>query len=126
MSLHPRSCLSVLLFSVASACGGGGGGSSGSGTGPQDPVVSFGSTAVQGTESGGPVLVPLQLSSVAATDVLVPIRLAGIADDSDFSLQQNPVTIPAGSITADVVILPVADVVAEGNEEIQLSLGRPT
>jgi len=90
------------------------------------PSVSF--LAAQSTyfEDAGLVSVPLEISSAVGIDVTVPFQVGGTAKDpQDYSVSPGPVTIPAGTTQADLLVDIVDDAKLEPNETVVLVLHGP-
>ncbi len=92
------------------------------------PTVNL-STATQIVgENVGIVTVTAVLSEVSNTAVNVPFTVAGTATGAaaDYTIGSSPITIPAGSISANVMIAVTEDVATELDETVIVSLGIPT
>jgi hypothetical protein len=91
------------------------------------PEVHFSAEAQSGGEGGGTMTATVALNvPVLAGDVTVPFTVTGTADGADRTVSASPVTIPAGSTTADIEIGVTDDSDVEGNETVVLTLGTPT
>lgn len=90
------------------------------------PTVSFGATTGSVTE-GGTVTIELTMDNVSQQAVSVPFTLSGTATPSfvDYIASASPVTIPAGSRTASIVITAVDDTEDEPEETVILTMGTP-
>ena len=89
----------------------------------QVPTVEFTKTMSVAREEVSPVRVRIELSDVQVVDVLVPFVATGTAvDPDDYSPGPNPVVIPAGSLFAELILLPVDDALIEAPETIVLTL----
>ncbi len=74
-------------------------------------------------ENGGVAVVTASLSGPAGTDIIVTFGLAGsAAEGPDYSLTPSPLTIPAGSITAQATLSATDDPAFEGDETVNLSV----
>ena len=107
------------------APGGGGGGGGGGGL----PTVSFTSDVQSAAENAGAATITAQLSATIASDVTVPFTVSGTATQGvgdDYTITSSPITIPAGSTTANIVISIVDDVNIEGDETVIVTMGTPT
>lgn len=134
-----RACAVLIIAAVLPGCGpsssdsdddGGGAGSGGSGGG-DDPIVSLTLPGYLSDESAPEVRIAVGLSSSADVDITVPFQLGGTASasgpDADYLLPNGQaVTIPAGSFTTEIVVVPVADDLDEGDETIFIQLGTPS
>lgn len=89
-------------------------------------TVNFAGIAQSGPESGGPLLLAVQLSNPCTQDVTVPYSVAGTAaSPGDYLLPAGPIIIPAGQLSASLVLTPVDDAVRENDETVVISLGVP-
>jgi len=104
-----------------------------SGTILRNPVGILPSVQVQQlsssvSESVGSTQVSVVLSAVSASTVLVPLSLSGTATvgaAEDVTLSANDIAVPAGDLSASVVITVRDDVVDESDEILQITLGSP-
>ncbi len=93
-----------------------------------DPIVQFTSANSAGSESSGLGTIEVQLSAVSGQDVVVaydvnsPISGTATGGGVDFTLSDGTVTIPAGSLTADITVLVTEDLAQEGGETIIIDL----
>lgn len=93
------------------------------------PNVHFASVEQSGDEESiGGFTAMVILDAVAGKDVIVPYTVGGTASEGiDYSFNNlNPVTIPAGSLQANVSISIIDDSEDEEDETILLTLGVPT
>jgi hypothetical protein len=91
------------------------------------PEVNWTAAAQSGPESVGTMTVTAQLSSVSGLDVTVPFSVGGTATDpADYTITASPITITAGSLTADITITVVDDGLAEADETVIITMGVPT
>lgn len=90
------------------------------------PVVSFVETFRQVQENADTVLIRISLSRSDTADIQVPIIISGTAFDStDFSIS-SPVSIPAGQLSAQILVSLIDDNLAEGDETFAIQLGSPS
>jgi len=93
------------------------------------PLVNFELPSQIGMENGGPMTARILLSAVSTKPVIIPFTV-GVpppTQGSDYTITASPVTIPAGSLSVDVVITVIDDTIpGEGNETVIISLGSPT
>ncbi len=88
--------------------------------------VDFSLPAQSGAETDGTLTATVELSLISALDVVVDYTVGGTAlEGSDFSVAPNPVTISAGSLTADITITLTDDALDEDAETIVLTLLDP-
>ncbi len=77
-------------------------------------------------EDAGTVSVNVSLSQVSNEDVIVPFTLSGTATEgTDFTVLSSPLTIPAGSMSADIEFTLIDDLAAESAETIVVTLSTP-
>ncbi len=91
------------------------------------PMVQF-ATAAQATVEPNPflIVVTVELSELSGIDLLVPYTLGGTATNpDDYSIQQSPIAIPAGAISANIAVAMVDDALGEIDETIELTLVAP-
>ena len=108
---------------------GGGTGSSGGGGGGGLPEVVFTSAAQTVAEDSGTATITAQLDSTIASDVTVPYTISGTASQgagSDYTITASPITIPAGSTTANITITINDDLDVEASETVIVTMGTPT
>ena len=96
------------------------------------PVLSFVSESQLVPEAIGTVLATVHLVDSLGTEVpagvtiTVPFSASGTASPTtDYTISPSPLTIPAGSSRADVVIYLEQDGVVEQDETIEIALGTP-
>ncbi len=73
--------------------------------------------------------VTAQLSAVASQDVTVPFSVSGTStasDPTDYTITASPLTITAGTTTADITLTVVDDALVEGDETVVVDMGTPT
>jgi hypothetical protein len=93
------------------------------------PVVTFAQAAGNATETMAATNLVVQLSAASSFAVTVPFSLAkGTADSpDDFTLAATTaLVIPAGSLSANVIVNVKADSLDEANETVIVNLGTPT
>jgi hypothetical protein len=91
------------------------------------PSVSFSTATSSESEGIGTIIISAQLSSTSGLAVSVPFSFSGTAAlTSDFTITSSPITIPAGSPSADITITVVDDLIDENNETIVITMGTPT
>ncbi|MFG0260830.1 MAG: Calx-beta domain-containing protein [Novipirellula sp. JB048] len=92
-----------------------------------ETVVTMTTATQSQLEDAGAVTVNVSLSQISNEDVIVPFRISGTASEGDdFTISSSPLTIPAGSISADIVIDVIDDLVAESTETVVVTLENPT
>jgi hypothetical protein len=96
----------------------------------QTPQVRFAVANDATNESVGVDTVVVQLSTASTQTVTVPFTLGGTANapgtPADYSITASPITFAPGQTVAAIVVSLVADLTAEGNETIIMTLGTPT
>ncbi|MEZ4818774.1 MAG: Calx-beta domain-containing protein, partial [Bdellovibrionota bacterium] len=91
------------------------------------PTVDFTSASQASVGESGTLTITAQLSAVSGQNVTVPFTLSGTAiDPDDYSITASPITISAGSTTADITITIAADTVDESDETVIITMGVPT
>ncbi|MBL8829275.1 MAG: phosphoribosylformylglycinamidine synthase subunit PurQ [Planctomycetaceae bacterium] len=88
--------------------------------------VQFATTTLEASEAGGSFPVFVTLSSVAPSEVIVPLSFAGSATHADYRIDQAEVRIPAGQTRGTFTIRVNDDQVDESAETIVVSLGTPS
>jgi len=86
------------------------------------PVVEIqgGGTAVEGA---GPAALTVALSSLSAVDAVVSFSLGGSATPgTDYLAPTGPIVLPAGTLSTDIAIDPLADAEIEGPETAEVTL----
>ena len=81
-----------------------------------------------GLEYGGPIAVTVELDAISGSDTFVPYAVSGdaLAPDDYALTPASPLVIPAGLLSADLVIEPAVDETLEGEETIVIQLeGQP-
>lgn len=90
------------------------------------PVISFAGTFRQVEENSDTVLIQMSLSRPDTVDIQVPFFIAGTAlDGTDFSISSSPVSIPAGQLSAQILLRLIDDNLAEGDETLRIQLDSP-
>ena len=94
------------------------------------PVVSFDLTTQSVSEAVGAVTFHAQLSTLSGKTVTVPFSVTGGSATqgagNDYVITTSPVTILAGSPSADITITINNDATAESDETVEVTLGSPT
>jgi len=91
------------------------------------PSVSFTTASQTGAEDVGTMTVTAQLSAVTGKNVTVPFTVSGTATNpADYTITSSPVTISAGSNSANITITVVDDAPSEGLETVIVTMGTPT
>ena len=87
--------------------------------GDAPPSVSFSTAVLSLTEGNGLVRVGIDLSGPSQSDQLIGWSTSGTATvGTDLVVAPNPVLVPAGSLTANLTIIVIQDVVAEPTEGV--------
>jgi hypothetical protein len=90
-------------------------------------AVSITATDSSSDENGDTGTFQISMSKASDTDTVVSFTPSGTAKSSDYDLSPlSPVTIPAGDLTADILVTPTPDVNVERDETVILSLGTVT
>jgi len=92
-------------------------------------IVEFTAGSQSGPEDVGTMTATLRLSAVSGLPVTVPFTASGTATegaDNDYTITPSPAIIPAGSLTATIVIAVNDDSLDEEDETIVVTLGTPT
>jgi hypothetical protein len=101
-----------------------------SGTGTEtEPTIGFTSATQSAAEDAGSLAVTAQLSKVYSQLVTLPFSVSGTATPgglNDYTITASPIVIPAGKLTATVVITVVNDSLDEPDETVVVTLGLPT
>jgi glucose/arabinose dehydrogenase/N-acetylneuraminic acid mutarotase len=91
------------------------------------PTVDFDLASQASAEAAVSATVTVNLSEASGLDVSVPFTAAGTAvDPDDYGVDVSPLVIPAGSLSADIIISIVDDSLFEADETVELTLGTPT
>lgn len=91
-----------------------------------EPVVQF-TTISQNVDEGKQASITLELSAASGLDVDVPFLLSGTAIVADYTaLTASPVTIVAGTTTANVSVDVVTDADSDDGETLILTIGTST
>ena len=93
------------------------------------PNVEFTAVSQSVGEGTSTVTLTAQLSSVSSQDVAVffAINAGGTAiQGTDFTITPSPISIPAGSTTADITITIIDDALDEPDETVVVTLNPPT
>ena len=92
-------------------------------------IVEFTAGSQSGPEDVGTMTATLRLSAVSGLPVTVPFTASGTATegaDNDYTITPSPAIIPAGSLTATIVITVNDDPLPEEDETVVVTLGTPT
>jgi hypothetical protein len=96
----------------------------------EPPEVSFSPTALEDDENNiGTTIVRAQLDKASEKAVTVPFTVSGSATQgagNDFTMTASPLTIPAGSTSADISITVNGEATKEYDEDIVITMGSPT
>lgn len=91
-----------------------------------EPELTLASTSTVLDEDAGLVNVVVNMDKIAAEDVTVPFSLSGVASrQHDYSVPATSVTIPAGSVTANIPVTISDDLNLEEVEDLVIELGVP-
>lgn len=95
---------------------------------PVIPIVSFSSSSqTSNNPSMGTLSVIVVLSDAASLDVVVPFSVSGTATQNlDYSIDNSPVTIPAGGAKATIRVTMYKDAIDEYDETIVITMGSPS
>jgi hypothetical protein len=92
-----------------------------------DISVAFTSASQNGAENVGSFTITAQLNNTSTVNVSVPFTLSGTATNgTDYSITASPITITAGSTTANITITVTNDLLDEINETVIVTMGTPT
>lgn len=94
------------------------------------PSVSFTSSSQTSSGESGTMTITAQLSAVSGRDVSVPFSVNGSStatgSGTDYSISSSPLSITAGSSSADITITIVSDSLDEADETVIVDMGSPT
>lgn len=92
------------------------------------PTASFTSASQSGAENGGALSITAQLTNKSHQTVSVPFTLGGSATGggTDYTIAASPITIAAGTTSADITLTPVDDSLHEFSETVVITMGSPT
>ena len=90
------------------------------------PLVGFTTAAQTVGEEVGTTQITVELDGPTIFDVVVPLNISGTADGSDFAINANSVTIPAGNLSATINVSVQNDLASEFDEDLIVTLGTPT
>ncbi|WP_051284422.1 beta strand repeat-containing protein [Desulforegula conservatrix] len=95
-----------------------------------EPTVSFTSASQSSAGESGTMTITAQLSAASAKTVTVPFTVnassTATGSGTDYSITASPLTIPAGSTTADITITIADDAIDENDETVIVDMGVPT
>ncbi|GJM28772.1 MAG: hypothetical protein DHS20C17_14070 [Cyclobacteriaceae bacterium] len=80
-------------------------------------------------ESVGTLLATIELAGTTDVDIDVPFTISGTATEgvaNDFTVSASPLTIPAGQLSADIIITVNDDSETESDETVVVTLGVPS
>jgi hypothetical protein len=86
------------------------------------PYVTLSSNKASISEDAGEALITASITQPSAVDILLILQLAGNATEADYTITKTEILIPAGSVSASVVLNTVQDATQEGNETIEISI----
>ena len=90
------------------------------------PSVQFGSISSEDDESVSLVSIPVELSGISSLDVTVDYVVTGTAIiDIDHDLNDNSLTIPAGSLSGNIQFTVTDDGIIESGETVVITLQDP-
>ncbi len=92
------------------------------------PEVQFTTVSQSYPENTATMTITAQLSAVSSVyDVTVPFTVTGTAaNGTDYTITASHVTIPAGSLSADITITVNNDLTDEPDETVIITMGTPT
>ncbi len=92
------------------------------------PTVSFTTASQSSANESGTMTIAVQLSAASGQTVTVPFTVTGSATGSgtDYTITASPITITAGTTTANITITIATDAITEGNETVIVTMGSPT
>ncbi|MCF8357347.1 MAG: IPT/TIG domain-containing protein [Prolixibacteraceae bacterium] len=91
------------------------------------PYVNFANAFTNVAESGGTFTVLLSMSSTSSSNVTVNYSVSGSAiENTDYTIESSPVTIPAGSSSAAIEISVTDDTSTENDETIIITINSVT
>ncbi|WP_321515277.1 choice-of-anchor L domain-containing protein [Marinifilum fragile] len=82
--------------------------------------LSLGSNSI--AEDGGSTLVVATLNSVQTSDVTVLLGFSGSASISDYTIADSEIVIPAGSLSASILLASLNDADVEGDENLIIDI----
>ena len=92
---------------------------------PTASLSPAGATAKE-TPAGSAITVTVQLSAASILDVTVPFTVTGTASlGSDYTITASPVSIPAGQLSANILITINDDALREEDETVIVAMGEP-
>jgi len=94
-------------------------------TGDPLPQVEFQMASQSVSEAGAPRAISVTLSQSSATNIPVPFAVSGSASPADYGLDASPLVIPAGQVSADILLTPLDDALVEPDETVVITLGAP-
>ncbi len=93
-----------------------------------DPTAFFSSAGQVVTESSGTAAITVRLSDTTTAEVTIPFSVSGTATGGggDYTISASPLIIPAGELTAEIVVIVTSDGVSEADETVIVTLETPT
>ncbi len=93
------------------------------------PSIQFATASQVSFENNGDIHVGVELSGISFQDVNVPFFLGGTATEGageDYTIEPKSATVPAGSLSATVVIMVNNDGLDEDDETVELTMSTPS
>ncbi|MGE0079141.1 MAG: Calx-beta domain-containing protein [Bacteroidales bacterium] len=94
------------------------------------PTVSFTAASQSSADESGTMTITAQLSAASGKTITVPFTVNGSSTATgsgvDYSITASPLTIPAGSTSADITITIASDELYENDETVIVDMGTPT
>ncbi|MFA5842324.1 MAG: Calx-beta domain-containing protein [Candidatus Gracilibacteria bacterium] len=92
------------------------------------PTVSWTVANQSVNEEIGTVTITAQLAYTSPLDVTVPFTLSGTATENeiDYSITESPLVIPAGQLSASIILTLTNDALDEDAETVIVTMGSPT
>jgi len=93
---------------------------------PDEAIITASPAEQSVVETDGSFIVNVSLSKPSSEDISVPFSISGTATlTSDFVAPTSPLIIPAGDLSAEIVINITNDFIVEEDETIIVTLGNP-
>ena len=93
------------------------------------PTVYFALASQAVPEAAGTAIATVQLSVISGKPISVPFTMSGTAEEGaskDYTISPSPLVILPGSLSADIQISIIDDLLMEPDEGIVITLGAPT
>ncbi len=90
------------------------------------PTLSFQLAASSLVEGSGPAGVTWLLSGPSGNDLTIPFTVSGAAAGPDLTIDPSPLVIPAGQLSGQIGVVPLADAVDEPDQAVVITLGAIT